>query len=173
MLSFFSDGFQKTIIAKTTNYIGMGAKHKIHELFKVSIKIYLCFVLLLATIFILFGNSLFNFFNTSDLELLNNSYYDKILLLFFTWSFLVADGLIHTLGGFLISFRYTNYVMIINSICCWLLGVLPIYLLAYKAPKPWTIFAIFTIYSMIIAIIFWRKIKAPEKQFMAAAIISH
>lgn len=171
LLTFTTDGLQKSIIALTSNIIGSRSLELLPKLIKSAIKLHFILVVCFAIPAVFFPEQIIEFFISDNEDSINKEIllrYANITCLLVLFYF-VFDGLVWIFAGILIAFEDTKFVMIMNSLSVWLLAILPIYvavdLLNYDANIIWECMIV---YAFINALGFYLRYR---NSFINAKIV--
>jgi MATE family multidrug resistance protein len=134
LVVFVTDGIQKAVIAIASNAIGARRSGTIYNTLYSAIKVQLMVSGLFLFPFIIFPEPTLLLFIHSPEEM----HIMKIALgaLIGAWVYCLIDGMVWIIAGILTSGGDTKFIMIMNTLASWLLGVVPIVLLVNKDTNP-------------------------------------
>lgn len=157
LFTFVTDGLGKASTAITANIIGSNQLHLLPKLKQSLLKMLLILCSLLFLPLVVFSSATIQaVLDTSALS--ETTLWVLKLSLFGTFLFMSLDAFFWTTSGMLTAGGDTQYVMIVNSLSMWLLGVVPAVIwLTYVAPTPYAINVYFLPLYMTVTILFLNK----------------
>lgn len=161
LFMFLIEGVEKGVIAVCSNLIGAKKINKISLTLNSAIRLYVIFLIIIAIPLLIYPNLAIDFFDINNIEKLNADQLIKYSIITFRliWLYFVLDSLVWIMAGVLTSAGDTRFIMIANSICSWIFGVLPFYFIVYKFQlvSPGYVWMVNSLYAVVnLFLIYWR-----------------
>ncbi len=158
----FLQGYEKSIISISANLIGRKKFDLIPKLVKSATKLYGISLLIISFPLIMYPSPLIEMFDLGELSDLSQQYIINTFR--FVWLYFVFDGFVWLFAGILTSAGDTRFIMIANSSCAWIIGVIPFYFFVYKFNliSPSYVWGMYCIYAVCNLLLVFNRYKSNK-----------
>lgn len=127
---FMTEGMQKGVTSVASNLIGARMLNLITKLLISSLKMHFTIVAMLAIPLIFYPEYVIQLFDLDhNIRNVEPGFVMAATSAFrFVWIYFIFDGLVWVIAGILTSAGDTKFIMITNTLCSWVLGVVPFYI---------------------------------------------
>lgn len=156
---FLTEGLQKGVVVIASNMVGAKRYDLLNKLCFSALKIHAVIAFCIAIPLLICPDLLLNLLLANqphDAPPIDMGHLHKSL--YYLWIFLVFDGLVWIMAGFLTAVKDTKFIMITNVICVWMFAILPSYFIADLYPdRPYYTWIAISLYTIANSCIFvWR-----------------
>ncbi len=169
---FLTEGISKAVTAIASNLIGGNQTHFLDKVLTSAIKLVAIFSLALAAVVVTAPEQLFGMvMSVDDRQILSNPEFVMVLQRTLGWicSFYLIDGIYWALVGMLTASGDTKFIMVISTLCNWLLYVVPVYfvLVVYGGTVDQA-FMTTAICSCVMTLIYFVRYKSQRQVYVVS-----